>query len=295
MPARDIVLVLLVCVAWALNFLISALALREIPPFLFTAVRFALLALPLAFFLKRPATGQWPRLVAVALCVGVVHFGLSFSALKLAGDLSSPAIVMQSYVPMTALLAWWLLGERFAWRTGVAIAVSFAGVLVLGFDPLVLDQPMSLLLMLVSAAFLAIGTVLMKGLRGLDVFSQQGWTAVFSVLPLLAISAAVEPGALAQLPQVSWVAWTGALYAAFVSSLLGHGLYYVLVQRHPVAQVTPWLLLVPVLAVALGIAFWGDRPGPRLWLGGAMVLGGVLIIALRAIAKSRVIPASETP
>ncbi|WP_457095327.1 DMT family transporter [Lysobacter sp. P5_B9] len=295
MPARDIALVLLVCVAWALNFLISALALREIQPFLFTAVRFALLALPLAFFLKRPAPGQWLRLVAVALCVGVVHFGLSFSALKLAGDLSSPAIVMQSYVPMTALLAWWLLGERFAWRTGVAIAVSFAGVLVLGFDPLVLDQPMSLLLMLVSAAFLAIGTVLMKGLRGLDVFSQQGWTAVFSVLPLLAISAAVEPGALAQLPQVSWVAWTGALYAAFVSSLLGHGLYYVLVQRHPVAQVTPWLLLVPVLAVALGIAFWGDRPGPRLWLGGAMVLGGVLIIALRAIAKSRVIPASETP
>lgn len=295
MPARDIGLVLLVCLAWALNFLTSALAMREIPPFLFTALRFALLALPLVFVLKRPAPGQWPRLALVALCIGVLHFGLSFSALRLAGDLSSPAIVMQSYIPMTALLAWWVLGERFAWRTGAAIAISFAGVLVLGFDPLVLDQPMSLLLMLVSAAFLAVGTVLMKGLRGLDVFSQQGWTAVFSVVPLLAISATLEPGALAQLPQVSWVAWAGALYAAFVSSLLGHGLYYVLVQRHPVAQVTPWLLLVPVLAVALGIVFWGDRPGPRLWLGGAMVLGGVLIIALRAIARSRFIPASDTP
>ncbi|MFC5577077.1 DMT family transporter [Lysobacter niabensis] len=295
MPPRDIALILLICLAWAINFLTSALALREIPPFLFTALRFAMLALPLAFFLKPPAPGQWPRLIAVALCIGVLHFGLSFSALKLAGDLSSPAIVMQSYVPMTALLAWWLLGERFAWRTGVAIAVSFGGVLVLGFDPLVLDQPLSLLLMLVSAVFLAIGTVLMKQLRGLDVFSQQGWTALFSVLPLLAISTVIEPGALAALPQVSWVAWAGALYAAFVSSLFGHGLYYVLVQRHPVAQVTPWLLLVPVFAVGLGIAFWGDRPGPRLWLGGAMVLGGVLIIALRAIAKSRSIPASETP
>lgn len=295
MPTRDIVLVLLICLAWACNFLTSALAMREIPPFLFTALRFALLALPLVFVLKRPASGQWPRLIAVALLVGVLHFGLSFSALRLAGDLSSPAIVMQSYIPMTALLAWWVLGERFAWRTGVAIAISFAGVLVLGFDPLVLDQPLSLVLMLISAAFLAIGTVLMKGLRGLDVFSQQGWTAVFSVLPLLAISVLLEPGALSQLPQVSWVAWIGALYAAFISSLLGHGLYYVLVQRHPVAQVTPWLLLVPVLAVALGIVFWGDRPGPRLWLGGAMVLGGVLIIALRAIAKARVIPASETP
>ena len=295
MPARDIALVLLICIAWAFNFLTSALAMREIPPFLFTALRFALLAVPLVFFLKRPAQGQWPRLIAIALCVGVLHFGLSFSALKLAGDLSSPAIVMQSYIPMTALLAWWVLGERFAWRTGIAIAVSFAGVLVLGFDPLVLDHPASLLLMLVAAALLAIGTVLMKGLRGMDVFSQQGWTAVMSVLPLLAISAWLEPGAIAQLPQASWVAWAGALYAAFLSSLLGHGLYYVLVQRHPVAQVTPWLLLVPVLAVALGIVFWGDRPGPRLWIGGAMVLGGVLIVALRAIAKSRTMPASETP
>ena len=295
MPLRDILLVLLICVAWAVNFLTSALAMREIPPFLFTALRFALLALPLVFFLRRPAPGQWPRLLAMVLCVGVLHFGLSFSALRLAGDLSSPAIVMQSYIPMTALLAWWFLGERFAWRTGLAIAISFAGVLVLGFDPLVLDQPASLLLMLLAAALLAVGTVLMKGLRDMDVFGMQGWTAVLSVLPLLGISAWFEPGALAQLRHVSWVAWTGALYAAFVSSLLGHGLYYVLVQRHPVAQVTPWLLLVPVLAVALGIVFWGDRPGPRLWIGGAMVLGGVLIVALRAIAKSRTMAASETP
>ena len=287
MPPRDLVLVLIICLAWAGNFLTSAHAMREIPPLLFTALRFVLLALPLLYWLKRPAAGQWPRLIAVALCVGVLHFGLSFTALKLAGDLSSPAIVMQSYVPMTALLAWAVLGERFDWRTGLAIAVSFAGVLVLGFDPLVLDKPMSLGLMLVSGLFLAIGTVLMKGLRGLDVYSQQGWTAVISVLPLLALSMLFEPGAIARLPSVSWVGWVGALYAAFVSSLLGHGLYYVLVQRHPVAQVTPWLLLTPVLAVALGVLFWGDRPGPRLLLGGAMVLGGVLIIALLAIARTR--------
>lgn len=293
MPVRDIVLLLLVVLSWALNFLTSAYALREIPPLLFTGLRFALLALPLAFFVKRPAPGQWPRLIAVCLCIGVLHFGLSFSALKAAGDLSSPAIVLQSYVPMTAVLAWWLLGERFAWRTGVAIALSFAGVLVLGFDPLVLDKPMAVLLMLVSAAFLALGTVLMKGLRGLDVYSQQGWTALIAVAPLIGLSIVFEPGGLAALGSVSWVAWLGVVYAAFVSSLLGHGLYYVLVQRHPVAKVTPWLLLVPVFAIALGVAFWGDRPGPRLWIGGAMVLGGVLIIALRSLAKSRT-PASAT-
>ncbi len=287
MPRRDLLLLLLICVVWAFNFLTSALALREIPPFLFTAVRFALLALPLVFVLKRPASGQWPRLLAVCVCIGVLHFGLSFLALALAGNLSSPAIVLQSYVPMASLLAWWLLGERFGWRTGLAIAVSFAGVLVLGFDPIVLGKPWALAAMLVAALMLAIGTILMKGLRGLDVFSMQGWTAVVSLLPLLAISAVFEPGAFVALREASWIGWAGAAYAAFASSLLGHGLYYVLIQRHPVAQVTPWLLLVPVLAVGLGIAFYGDQPGPRLLLGGAMVLGGVLGVALRAKTKAR--------
>ena len=293
MSPRDIFLVLLICVAWAGNFLTSAYALREIPPFLFTALRFVALGLPLLFWLKRPPPGQWGRLFAVCLCVGVLHFGLSFVALKMAGDLSSPAIVVQSYIPMTALLAWAVLGEKFAWRTGLAIAVSFGGVLVLGFDPLVLDDPVSLVLMLVSALFLAIGTVLMKGLRGIDAFNMQGWTALIAVLPLLGVSALLEPGAIAALGSVSWVGWVGVAYAAFVSSLLGHGLYYVLVQKHPVAQVTPWLMLVPVLAVGLGIAFWGDRPGPRLFIGGAMVLGGVLGVAMRALTKSRTMPLAK--
>jgi len=68
---------------------------------------------------------------------------------------------------------------------------------------------------------------------------------------------------------------------------------YVLVQRHPVAQITPYLLLTPVLAVALGVLVWGDRPGPRLWLGGAMVLVGVLVVALRQ--RARALPVSEAP
>jgi len=140
---------------------------------------------------------------------------------------------------------------------------------------------------------LSVGTVLMKGLRGIDLFTQQGWMAMASVLPLLALSLWLEPGALAALPQASALAWFGAIYAAFASSLLGHGLYYRLVQRHPVAQVTPWLLLVPVFAITLGVAFWDDRPGPRVLLGGAMVLGGVLAIALRAGVRQRALPPAE--
>ena len=287
LPPRDIGLLVIVCVVWAINFLTSAYALQEFPPLLFTGLRMALLAALLWPFLTRPAPGQWPRLLAISIGLGVIHFGLSFWALKLAGDLSSVAIVMQSYVPMSALLAWAMLGERFAWRTGLAIAVSFAGVLVLGFDPLVLDRPTALILMLCSAGFLALATVLMRGLKGQTPWSQQGWLAIISLGPLMGLSFLLEGPLTETVAGGSWIGWSGVVYSALVSSLLGHGLYYVIVQRHPVAQVTPWLLLAPVIAVGLGIAVWGDRPGPKLWIGGAMVLGGVLAIALRSWQKQR--------
>jgi len=293
MPARDIAILVLICVVWAGNFLTSAYSLREFPPFLFTGLRMALLAVILVPFLKPAAPGQWPRLVAIALVMGVLHFGFSFWGLQLAGNLASPAIVMQSYVPMAALLAWFALGERFGWRTALGIGASFAGVLVLGLDPLVLQAPASLLVMLAAAAFLAVGTVLMRGLVGQSLFSLQGWTAVLGVGPLLLIGFMFEPGARAAFDGASWIGWGGVAYSALLSSLLGHGLYYRLLLRHKVADVTPWLLLTPVMAVGLGIAFWGDRPGPRLYLGGALVLGGVLFVAMRARTKARPLPPAE--
>ncbi len=284
---RDALLVVAICLAWAGNFLTSKLALQEFPPLLFTALRLVLLAVLLGRFLRRPAPGQWPRLIAVALCNGVLHFGLNFWALKLSTTLASPAIVLQSYVPMAAVLAWLLLGERVALRVGVAIAVSFIGVLVLGFEPSALEHPKVMLLMLTSAFFLALGTVLMRQLKGLDMFSQQGWTAVIGIVPLLAWSLLVESNGLDSLRNATWIGWGGVVYAALIASLVGHGLFYVLTQRHPVAQVAPWFLATPLLATLLGVVALDNVVGPRTWVGGAMVLGGVLMLALRPTLPAR--------
>jgi O-acetylserine/cysteine efflux transporter len=120
--------------------------------------------------------------------------------------------------------------------------------------------------------------------------TQQGWSAMIAVLPLLALSLVFEPGGIAALATASPRAWIGVSYSALVASLLGHGVYFLLLQRHPVAQLTPWLMLTPLLAVLLGIFVWGDSPGPQLWIGGTLVLGGVVAIALRALAKARTLP-----
>ena len=287
LPTRHLVLVLLICFAWGGNFLMSALALRELPAFLFTAARLALVGVILLPWLRPPPSRQWGRLLAICLCNGALHFGLSFWALRVAGDLASPAIVMQSYVPMTTVLAVVLLGERIGWRTTAGVVVSFVGVLVLGFDPEVLDAPQAVLLMLVSAFFLALGTVLMRGMRDLHPLSLQAWSAAFGI-PLLLVASALLEGDPARLLQgLAPATWAGVAYSALIASVLGHSLFFWLVQRHPVSQLTPYLLIAPLIAIVLGVLFWGDRLGPRLLVGGAMVLGGVLIVALRGRARQR--------
>jgi O-acetylserine/cysteine efflux transporter len=285
LPARDLALVLLICLAWAGNFLASASALQHFPPFVFTALRLIVVLALLLRYLDPVPVALRRHLLVVALCNGALHFGFNFWAIAEAGDISSVAISLQSYIPMTALLAWWLLGERPTRSTTIGIGIAFVGVAVLGFDPLVLDAPLALGLSLIAAATLALGTVLLRKLRGMHTFQIQAWSAAISIPPLLLVAALTEPVSLSLLSDARWQDWAGVLYSALAASLVGHGLLYVLLQRHPVAQVTPLLLLTPVFAVGLGVLVWGDRPGPRLLIGGALVLLGVLVVTLRGALR----------
>ncbi|GIX35095.1 MAG: membrane protein [Lysobacteraceae bacterium] len=281
----ELALIGLICLGWGGNFLASALALTELPALLFTSLRLALVGLLMLPWLRPPPRGQWPRLIAVAQLNGALHFGLAFWALRMAGDISSPAIVMQTYVPLTVLLSVLLLGERIGWRRSAAIATSFAGVLVLGLDPAVVDAPLALCMMLASAFCLALGTVLMRGLAGLHPFSLQAWSALAGLPVLVLASLLLEGAPWPHLAAAGGRAWLGIAYSALIASVLCHSLFFVLVRRHPVSRITPYLLLTPLVAVALGIVVWNDRPGLRLVIGGTMVLAGVLVTALRNAAR----------
>ncbi|MDA0287686.1 MAG: EamA family transporter, partial [Proteobacteria bacterium] len=50
-------------------------------------------------------------------------------------------------------------------------------------------------------------------------------------------------------------------------------------QEQPVSRITPYYLLTPIFAVLMGIIFWGDEPGPKVWFGGAMILFGILMVS----------------
>lgn len=283
MPLAHRFALLSICLIWAGNFVASAVAVEHVPPMTATALRFALVTALLWPFVKRPQPGQWANLLAACWCMGALHFGLLFIALSRSADVSSIAILLQVYVPLSTLLAVALLGERIGWRTASGIGLAFVGVLIVGLDPLVLAQLDVVALALASAFSLALGTVFMRRVRGVGALAFQGWNALLSLAPMALMAAAVE-SPRSVLATLEWTspALPAIAYSAVAASIVGHGIFYWLIQRHEINRVTPYLLLVPVLAVALGVALRGDRPGTRLLVGGTVVLAGVLWVTLRA-------------
>ena len=278
----ELLIAVVICTVWAGNLLSGKIGMTHFPPFLFMALRFALVVALLAPFLRRPPPGQWAALIMIALFIGAFHFSLLFWALARSGDISSVGIVLQTYVPMGVLLAIVLIGERPGRALLGAIGFTFAGVLVVGFDPLVLTQPDVLALTLAAALFQALGSIYQRRITGMGVINFQAWLALIALPAMLLATWLLERDQWAVVAAAQAPHWASLLYTAVLASIVGHGLFFLLVQRNPVTAVMPYLQLTPLIAVLFGVLFWGDEPGPRLLLGGAMVVGGVVAITLLA-------------
>ena len=216
MPVRHLGLLVLVCLAWAFNFTAGAQGMRHFSPLLFMIFRFALLLLVVLPFLRKPPAGQWLRLTGVCLSIGALHFTIMFWALARSGDVSSVAIVQQTYIPMAVLLAMVLLRERVGWQSLSATFIAFIGVMVIGFDPLVLGQLDVLALALLSALFQALGSIYMRGIHGMPVLSFQGWTAIISMPILILASLLLEQGQLSAMRSAEWSHWASVVYSSAI-------------------------------------------------------------------------------
>lgn len=285
MSIRDISLIVFVCLIWGFNFIAAAQGMQHFSPMVFLTLRFLAVLLVLLPFVRLPPADQWGRLVFVCLCIGAIHLTTIFWAIARSNDLTSIAIVQQTYIPISVLLAVMFLGERIGWRTLIAIVISFCGVVVLSFDPLIFSQLDVLLLALFAALAQALGSVFMRGIKGVGALNFQAWTALVSLPILIITSLLFEGGQIESIQTADWLDWTSVGYSGLISSIVGYGLFFILIQRHPVSSIMPYMLLMPVFTIMFGVWIWGDRPGLKLLLGGTLVLVGILFISLRSRSK----------
>lgn len=278
MPLRDLLLGLAVIAIWALNIIVIKVGVAEMPPLLMTTLRFMLVAALLVPF-HPVARHQLPFLLLLSVTFGTLHFALLFIGLGQA-EAGTGALLVQMGTPFATLLAVFFLRERLGPKRLIGLALSFAGVVVLAGGP-TLPSPLPLALLLLSALGWAVSQLLIKRGPNIAPLALAGWVALFAVPQVALGSLLFEHGHLEAMRQASWAGWGAVGYTAVMSSIVAYGLWYGLLHRHPVNRVVPMTLLVPVLAVLLGVLLLGDTLGIHKLAGGGLVVAGIGLIVLR--------------
>lgn len=276
-----------IALIWGFTFVTAKVGVAHFPPIFFTFLRFGTVAVLMLPWLKI-MKGRMREVLIIALLAGVVHFALLYSGMALSPNLSSVAVLIQMGAPFSVIVAYFWLKESVGWARVTGIALSFVGVLLLGFDPAVFAQPLGSLLVIGGAFSMSFAMLMMRRLRNVGVLELQAWIAVVAA-PLAFIASMVfETGQFREFADPSWQAIGAILYTAIATSIVGHGGWYWLLQRYNVGQVTGFGLLPPVLAVVFSVAFFGEPVTWKLVAAVVLVTSGLAIITLwRERAKDK--------
>lgn len=241
----------------------------------------ALVAVPIALAV-RPAlpNGAMLRAHLVRTFVVVVTAGLFFYSLSILPLVEAVVFSYLSPVIM-ALLGRVMLGEKVAPAVAVAIAVSFAGVLVIavgkGISVAGMGRDLWGVLAAVAAAFTyALAMVMLRARTGSDpivgIVALQNVIAMAYVLPLsLAFG---QPLALLE-AHWPWLLLAGALGA------IGHLFYAGAFKRAPAAKIGAVEYTNFIWATAIGYLAFSEIPTASATAGAALIVCGSLVLMVK--------------
>jgi drug/metabolite transporter (DMT)-like permease len=265
-------------VIWGSSYLFIKIAVDGgVPPLALAWARVTLAAVVLLALAWRAGTlstlrGGWRWLLAYA----VAEISIPFPLIA-AGEVhvaSSLAAIIVAAVPLIgAVLAMRFdESERPTPVRALGLVVGFGGVIVLvGVD--VAGNDKELLgagAILLAAVGYAIGPMLVKHrLGGLDPRATMGASLAISSLLLLIPAAADHPDKAPTLGAIGAVVFLGlaCTAAAFV-------IFTVLINEAGTSRATVITYVNPVVAVALGVALLGERPGTGAIAGLLLILAG---------------------
>lgn len=279
LTVAEIAAIAAIVVIWGVNNAAAKVATESLPPLLTGALRFGLAAACLAWFV-RPPFPNWKSLVLLVLLGGPIHFGLIYLGFSMANDVSPLSVSLQLWIPMTALFAFLLLGERITVPAVLGMLIAFFGIAWMVLDAhAFLDLPAIMIGVGASVAW-ALTTVIARRTKAVSPMKMQGLLAMTAFPILLLGSLTFETGQLAAMRDAPPLAWGAVAFGALISTVIATGLAFWLVQRREAGRVTPYLLLTPVVSILVGWRFMDDVLTTQILTGAALTLVGVAIVAL---------------
>ncbi|KTC22607.1 MULTISPECIES: EamA family transporter [Pseudomonas] len=278
MPLKDLLLALVVIVAWGLNFVVIKVGLDGLPPMLLGGLRFVLVLFPAIFFIKRPQL-PWRWLLAYGTTISLGQFAFLFEAMGNGMPPGLASLVLQSQAFFTLFFAAMFLGERLRAASLLGLLVAAGGLALIGSENGSHVPFLALVLTLCAAACWAMGNIITRRFGNIDLVALVIWGALIPPLPFFALSWWLEGPALIEssLRGIGLNSILALAYLAFIATMLGYSLWSGLLSRYPAGKVAPFSLLVPVVGLSSSALLLGERLSTLQCWGGVLVMVGLLI------------------
>lgn len=276
LPLGRLLLAIAVMAVWGTNFVVIKFALAEFPPLLLATLRFALVLVPLVFFLPKPQV-PWRTLAAYGVLIGAGQFGLLFLAMRHDITPGLASLIVQTQIFFTIGLSMRLTKERVRGYQWAALILAVAGIGVILLHTDATATPLGIGLVLLAALSWSGGNMTARAADPANMLAFVVWSSLFSLPPLLALTLLVDgwPAIAHSLVHANLAGWAAVAWQAIGNTLFGYTAWGFLLARHPAATVTPLALLVPVFGMASSALLLGEAL--PLWKLAAMalVMGGL--------------------
>jgi O-acetylserine/cysteine efflux transporter len=277
LPPKHLLLVLTIVLIWGVNFVAVYIGLKTFPPFLLSALRFGLSALPWVFFIPRPK-GSVKLIVYYGLFNFALQFGFIFTGIHLGISPGLASLVLQIQVFFSMGLAFLFFHDRPSPFKIAGSLISFIGIGIVGYHVDGGSTFLGLILMLLAAFSWAAGNMFTKKIHSDSPLALVVWgnLAAFPVMVLVSYFFEGPLVIQSSLQNMSWPAIASVCYIVYFSTHIGYGAWGFLMKSYSTSVVVPFTLLVPVVGFMSSAIYLGEEIQSWKILASLFILGGLV-------------------
>ena len=278
MNFKDTLVASLVPIFLGFGFVIAKPAMDHFPPILLMGLRFTFAASILIWWFPIPKK-YLKKIFIASLVANTLQYSITYSGLNLI-DASAAVLLVQTEVPFGVIFAFFLLREKPTIRSLVGITIAFIGVYILTGSPNLDGKFIGISLTILGSAIWALGQVLVKPLsKEIHPLALVAWLALFSGPLLITISSILDGDTIYYLKNANKYSWLIAFYLGFIMQPITYGCFYYVLKNNPLYKVLPIVTMgIPLTGLLAAIFLLGEKPTLELFIGGIIIIIGVIII-----------------
>ena len=278
MNLKDTFIASLVPIFLGFGFVIAKPAFESFPPILLMGIRFTFAASLLIWWFPIPK-GYLKKIFFASLIANTLQYSITYTGLNYI-DASAAVLLVQTEVPFGVIFAYFMLREKPTIRALIGIAVAFVGVYILTGSPNLDGKFFGITLTIIGSAIWALGQVIVKPLsKEINPLALVAWLALFSGPLLITLSSIIDGDTIKYLSEAKFDHWMIAFYIGFIMQPVTYGCFYYVLKNNPLYKVLPIVTMgIPPTGLLAAIFLLGEKPTQELFIGGAVIIVGVILI-----------------